>query len=110
MIFIVVKFPVRPDRSQDWLSLVTDFTAATRAEPGNLFFDWSRSVENPNQFVLIEAFIDRAAGEAHVNSDHFKTAMSSMPDAISDTPEIVNIEIPGDGWSKMAELQPRRVQ
>ncbi len=110
MIFIVVKFPVRPDRSEEWLSLVADFTTATRAEPGNIFFEWSRSVDNPNQFVLVEAFRDREAGEAHVNSDHFKTAMASMPDAISDTPEIVNVAAPGDGWTRMAELQPRRAQ
>ena len=108
VIFIVVKFPVRPDRSDKWLPLVADFTTATRAEPGNIFFEWSRSVDNSNQFVLVEAFRDRQAGEAHVNSDHFKTAMAWMPDAISDTPEIVNVKAPGDGWARMAELQPRR--
>jgi quinol monooxygenase YgiN len=107
MIFIVVKFPVRPDRSEEWLSLVADFTEATRAEPGNICFEWSRSVDNPNQFVLVEAFRDREAGEAHVNSDHFKSAMAVLPAAISDTPEIVNVEAAGDGWSKMAELQPQ---
>jgi quinol monooxygenase YgiN len=86
--------------------LVADFTTATRAEPGNIFFEWSRSVDNPNQFVLVEAFRDRRAGEAHVNSDQFKTAMAWMPDAISDTPQIVNVKAPGDGWARMAELQP----
>ena len=110
VIFIVVKFPVRPDRSEAWLSLVAGFTTATRAEPGNIFFEWSRSVDNPNEFVLVEAFRDREAGEAHVNSDHFKIAMASMPDAISDTPEIINVEAPGDGWSRMTELQPRMDQ
>jgi quinol monooxygenase YgiN len=110
VIFIVVKFPVRPDRSQEWLSLVEDFTAATRAEPGNIFFEWSRSVDDPDQFVLAEAFRDREAGEAHVSSDHFRTAMALMPDAISDTPQIVNVEAPGDGWTRMAELQPRTAQ
>ncbi len=107
VIFIVVKFPVRPDQSDEWLSIVENFTTATRAEPGNVFFEWSRSVDNPNHFVLVEAFRDREAGEAHVNSDHFKAAMARMPDAISETPEIVNVEIPGDGWASMAELQPR---
>ena len=48
-----------------------DFTQATRAEPGNIFFEWSRSVDNPDQFVLVEAFQDDAAA-AHVNSGHFK--------------------------------------
>jgi quinol monooxygenase YgiN len=107
VIFIVVKFPVRPDRSEEWLSLVEDFTNATRAEPGNIFFEWSRSVDDPNRFVLLEAFRDQEAGEAHVNSDHFKAAMASLPEAISATPEIVNVEVSGDGWGRMAELQPR---
>ena len=107
MIFIVVKFSIRPDVAEQWLSRVAPFTSATRAEPGNIFFEWSRSVERPNQFVLIEAFRDRAAGEAHVRSDHFKAAMAWMPEAIAATPEIIHVEAPGEGWSTMAELQPR---
>ncbi|MEU7991108.1 putative quinol monooxygenase [Streptosporangium canum] len=106
MIFIAVKFTVRPERSEEWLSLVDDFTRATRQEPGNVFFEWSRSVETPNQFVLLEAFALSAAGEAHVGSKHFKTAMAWMPEVIAETPEIINVEVPGDGWSQMAELTP----
>ncbi|MDP9864841.1 MULTISPECIES: putative quinol monooxygenase [Streptosporangium] len=106
MIFITVKFTVRPERSEEWLSLVDDFTRATRQEPGNVFFEWSRSVETPNQFVLLEAFASSAAGEAHVGSEHFKTAMAWMPEVIAETPEIINVEVPGEGWSRMAELSP----
>jgi quinol monooxygenase YgiN len=107
MIFIVVKFPVRPDRSEEWLALTADFTAATRAEPGNIMFEWSRSVEDPNEFVLIEGFQDGDAGAAHVGSAHFKEAMAVLPDAIAATPKIVNVEVLGDDWSVMAELKPR---
>ncbi|HEU0088832.1 MAG TPA: putative quinol monooxygenase [Pseudonocardiaceae bacterium] len=110
MIFIVVKFTVRPDRSEDWLALVEDFTQATRQEPGNLFFEWSRSVDTPNQFVLVEAFESGEAGEAHVSSDHFKAAMAWMPGVISAVPEIVNVEVPGAGWAHMAELVPAQEQ
>ena len=46
MICIVVKFKVKPDWSERWLGLVEDFTQATRKEPGNLWFDWSRSVDD----------------------------------------------------------------
>jgi quinol monooxygenase YgiN len=107
MIFIVVKWAVRPERSAEWLGLVADFTRDTRAEPGNLFFEWSRSVNDPNEFVLVEAFADGAAGVRHVGSDHFKAAMSWMPDVVAATPRIVNVEVPGDGWSRMAEVSPR---
>ncbi len=47
MIFITVKFKVRPEYTDGWLDLVDDFTQATRAEPGNLWFEWSRSVDDP---------------------------------------------------------------
>jgi quinol monooxygenase YgiN len=110
VIFIVVKFTIRPDRSEDWIALVENFTQATQREQGNIFFEWSRSIDTPNQFILVEAFESRQAGQVHVNSDHFKTAMAWMPDVISKIPEIVNVEVPGDGWGQMTELAPTRGQ
>lgn len=107
VIFIAVKFTIRPERSDEWLSLVEDYTTSVRQEPGNIFFEWSRSVDDPNQFVLLEAFEDGAA-EAHVNSDHFKTAIGWMPDVVATTPDIVSVQgVPGTGWGKMGEVSPR---
>lgn len=107
MIFIVVKFTIRPELSDQWLDKVSDFTRATRAEPGNIFFEWSTSVETPNQYVLVEAFRDGAAGD-HVNSEHFRTATGWMPDYVTSTPEIVSVQdVPQDGWGAMGEVQPR---
>lgn len=106
MIFIVVKFEVKPDRADEWLELTREFTEATRAEPGNISFDWSRSTDNPNQFILVESFQDDAA-EAHVNSEHFKKATSWMPDLITKTPSIINTTLEQNDWSEMAELKPR---
>ncbi|MEO7131473.1 MAG: putative quinol monooxygenase [Dermatophilaceae bacterium] len=104
MIFIVVKFTVKPEHRETWLEAVRPFTEATRAEPGNLWFDWSRSVENPDQFILVEAFRDGDAPAEHVGSDHFKTAMEVMPAMLAFTPEILNAQIPGSTWSEMGEL------
>ncbi|HEY3749422.1 MAG TPA: putative quinol monooxygenase [Pseudonocardiaceae bacterium] len=106
MIFIVVKFTARPERSAEWLDLVQEFTTAVRAEPGNIFFEWSTSAETPNEFVLLEAFADGEAGSVHVNSDHFKKAMAWMPSVIASKPRIINVETEGTGWSEMAELTP----
>jgi quinol monooxygenase YgiN len=107
MIFIVVRWPVRPEVADQWMSIVADFTAGTRSEAGNVFFDWSRSVDDPNEYVLVEGFRDDAAGAAHVQSEHFKKAIAGLPEFISANPKIINITIPGDGWSEMAELEPR---
>ncbi len=103
MIFIVVKFKTKPEWTDRWLELTRPFTEATRAELGNLWFDWSRSVDDPNEFILVEAFQNDAAG-AHVNSDHFKAAMQMMPQALVETPKIVSQTVDQDGWNEMGEL------
>jgi quinol monooxygenase YgiN len=104
MILIVVKQPIRPEYADDFPSLVEEFTAATRAEPGNVSFDWYRSVEDPNAYALVEAFADAEAGAAHVQSDHFNAAMARLPELLSGVPEIVHVEVP-EGWSRMAEIE-----
>ncbi|MET8249483.1 putative quinol monooxygenase [Streptomyces sp. NPDC005202] len=108
MIFIAVRFTVRLEFRDQWLDRVADFTAGTRAEPGNLFFEWSVDAADPNRFVLLEAFASPEAGVEHVNSDHFKTAMAWMPDVVAETPDIINVEMEGQGWSRMAEVAPRK--
>jgi quinol monooxygenase YgiN len=104
MIFITVKFEVRPEEADRWPETTGAFTAATRAEPGCLWFDWPRSVDNPNEYVLVEAFRDGAAGSAHVQSDHFKTAQREFPPYLVATPRIIHVEIPHDDWSELGEL------
>lgn len=107
MIFIVVKFPVRPELADQWLTLVDDFTTATRAEPGNLFFEWSRSVDDPLEYVLVEGFADGAA-EAHVSSPHFAAAIDTLSRAVSATPKIISLSgVAQDGWNEMGEISPR---
>jgi len=104
MIFITVKFKVRPEFVDGWLDRVDEFTKATRREPGNLWFEWSRSVDDPNEFVLVEAFKDDAA-EAHVKSEHFSAGLQAMRPAIVETPRIINFVTPGEDWSRMGELE-----
>jgi quinol monooxygenase YgiN len=104
VIFIVVKFKTKPEWTDRWLDLVGPFTAATRAEEGNLWFDWSRSVDDPAEFVLVEAFRDGDAGAAHVGSAHFKTAQVELPQALVSTPKIISHAIDATDWSEMGEI------
>lgn len=101
--FIVVRFQTKPEWTDRFMDLVADFTTATRAEPGNLWFAWSRSIDDPAEYVLVEAFTDEGAGP-HVNSDHFKRAVSEMPQALTRTPQIVSRQIDGSGWDTMGEM------
>jgi quinol monooxygenase YgiN len=105
MIFIVVKFDVARRYRESWMYITKEFTAATRAEPGNLWFEWSRSLEKPSEYVLVEAFQDQRASVAHVNSEHFRAGLAAMRPALTQTPQIIHTEILSDGWAAMGELQ-----
>jgi quinol monooxygenase YgiN len=104
MIFIAAKFRVRPEYADQWAELTSAFTGAVRAEPGCLWFDWSRSVDDPTEYVLIEAFRDDEAGAAHVHSEHFQQARSDLPPLLVETPRVVNMSIPQDDWSELGEM------
>ncbi|SDL60905.1 Quinol monooxygenase YgiN [Corynebacterium mycetoides] len=104
MILINVKFQPLPENVDNFRELVTDFTDATRAEDGCLFFDWYRSEENPAEYILVEGFEDDAA-EAHVTSAHFKRAQEYFPTILARTPQIINTLIEGKrDWDTMAEF------
>jgi quinol monooxygenase YgiN len=104
MIFIAAKFRVRPEDADRWIEIVDEFTRATRGEPGCLWFDWSRGIDDPTEYVLVEAFRDGAAGGAHVQSEHFRKAQQTLPPHLVETPRIVNMEIPQDDWSLLGEM------
>ena len=104
MIFITAKFRIQPEHADNWPDISRPFTEATRGEDGCLWFDWSRSLDDPNEFVLVEAFRDNDAGAAHVQSDHFKQAQQTLPAHLAATPKIINVTLPQDDWSLLGEM------
>jgi quinol monooxygenase YgiN len=105
VIFITARFRVLPEHADHWGDIAREFTEATRAEPGNLWFDWSRSLDDPAEYVLVEAFRDGDAGAAHVQSDHFKLATATLPAYLVETPRIISQTVDADGWSELGEMQ-----
>ncbi|MEV6597678.1 putative quinol monooxygenase [Actinoplanes sp. NPDC051346] len=104
MIFITAKFLVKPESAPRWPEITAAFTRATRAEPGCLWFDWYRGLDDPDEYVLVEAFRDDAAGAAHVNSAHFAQARRDLPPHLRSTPRIISQTVDQDDWSELGEL------
>jgi len=104
MIFIAAKHRVRPENAERWAEVVEEFTRAVRSEPGCLWFEWSRSLDDPNEFVLLEGFRDEKAGAAHVESEHFRRAMEALPTMLTEAPRIINATVPQDDWSVLKEM------
>ena len=107
MIYITVKKTLKPGTADAYLAASQPYTDATRAEPGNKFYEHYRSVDDPDTILTLEAFDDAAAGEAHVNSDHFQQFVehNDTKPLVAEVPDIIYVEIPDrDGWDKMAEF------
>ena len=104
MIFITAKFRIKPEHAEAWPEISRSFTEGSRSEEGCLWFQWSRSLDDPNEYVLVEAFRDGDAGGEHVRSEHFFAAQRELPQYLQETPRIVNFEVPGTDWSELGEL------
>jgi quinol monooxygenase YgiN len=108
VILIVVKFPVRPERAQEWQDVAAEYARAVDAEEGSLFFEWSRSIEEPDTWVCIEGFRDSGAGAAHVGTQAFTDFVARAPDFVSAQPQIIYVDAPDvSGWGPMGEIKPR---
>ena len=108
MILIVIKFPVRPDRIEEFRAKADEYAAAVGAEEGSLFFEWSRSVLEPDTFVCIEGFRDSDAGASHVATPHAEAAFDWMSELVAEQPQIIYVDAPDvSGFGPMGEVQPR---
>ena len=60
---IVARFRVccRPDRADEVAAAIAAVEAPSRALPGVVHFDVARSLTDPDAFVVVEVFDDRAA-------------------------------------------------
>jgi quinol monooxygenase YgiN len=103
MILINLKIQIRPDRREEWLDRITRYMKDVREEPGCKSFDVYESIDAPNQFSIIEGFASKEAGEAHVQTDHFKDFLVWFPTVIGSAPLILNTEVPGD-FAPMGEF------
>jgi len=102
VILIVLKIQIRPDRRDVWLERIAKYTAAVRDEPGNLSFDVYESIDAPNEFSIVEGFASKQAGDAHVQTEHFKDFLVWFPTVIGTAPQIINTQV--DGWNRMSEF------
>ena len=108
MILIVIKFPVRPDQVDEFRAHADEYARAVNAEEGSLFFEWSRSVEDPHTWICVEGFRDSAAGGAHVGTEAFRDFVGRAPDLVSAQPQIMYVDSPDlAGWGPMGEISPR---
>lgn len=106
MILIVLKVKIKPEKRDEWLAGIDQYTADVRSEPGNVSFDYYNKADDPNEFAIVETFADGDAGSAHVATQHATDFFKWMPKMITERPKINYQDVDGEAWSDMAEVTP----
>lgn len=81
MYVVVVSVHVKSEAIDEFIALTADNHLNTRKEPDNLRFDVLRRNDDPNRFVLYEAYQSEAGFTAHQQTAHYlrwKEAVAPM--------------------------------
>lgn len=83
MFVVCVTFEIKPEALGDFMSaMLKQAGISLELESGCHQFDVSRSVEAATGVFLYEVYSDRAAFDAHLSSQHFKSFDSMVQEMI----------------------------
>jgi quinol monooxygenase YgiN len=85
--YVAAYIEVMPSAASDGATLVRAFRDAGRQEPGNLRLEAAQRIGQPNQFVVLEAWQDEAALDAHAKAPaitEFHEKLKPIEDAPDD--------------------------
>lgn len=71
MIVNIVPLQITPEHINDFIDATVKNHDGSIKEPGVIRFDVIQDAENPDKFILYEAFIDAAAVDAHKQTAHY---------------------------------------
>lgn len=71
MYVVCVYVHVKPEHREAFIAASQENSRNTILEPGNLRFDVLQQADDPNRFVLYEAYVDEAGARSHKETAHY---------------------------------------
>lgn len=71
MIIIHAVSSVNPEKEQAYVEEIQSLVKASRAESGNIAYDFYKSVETEHAYIMVEVWKDQEAVAVHNSSEHF---------------------------------------
>jgi quinol monooxygenase YgiN len=72
MVTIIAYYSTTPGKGDEVAAVLAKHVERTRTEPGCLQFLVNRSLDDPEQFVLYEQYVDEDAFQEHRQTPHFR--------------------------------------
>jgi autoinducer 2-degrading protein len=80
MIVTCVHIHVKPEAIESFIKASVANHKESVKEPGNLRFDLIRQADDPNRFLLYEAYESEEAAAAHKNTKHYAAWRDTVAD------------------------------
>lgn len=96
MITFVAHVPVKPGSEEAFEAAMAEMAANVRVhEPGALFYEFSRSVEDPATYLVIEVYADEEAFKAHWRTDYIRPSVAKTRGLMAGPPQVKQYVSPG---------------
>jgi len=83
MHIVAVTIFIKPEHVNEFVAATLDNARNTRLEPGNLRFDVARAEDDPNRFLLYEAYRVKEDHAAHQQTPHYLRWKQAVTDWMS---------------------------
>ena len=80
MVLVIARFRPRADRLEEFVALLKEVQAASRADDGCLNYGYYSEVDDPLQYVAVEEWRDMEALEAHLRTPHVARLIAALPE------------------------------
>lgn len=89
MITFIAHCPVKPGCAEAFEAAMTEMVENVRKhEPGAVYYEFSRSVDEPDLFLVIEVYADEEAFKAHWRTDFIRPSIARTQPLMSGAPQV----------------------
>lgn len=90
MIKVIATLIAKSDKVEETKTALSSLVAPTMAEEGCILYELFQSDVDPTEFVTLEEWVDQAAIDGHMASEHIAAALAVAPEILAADPKIVS--------------------
>lgn len=85
---VVARMVANPGDVDEVRSILSGLVGPTRAEPGCIAYELLQNRHDPTDFTFVEEWEGDAALDAHLSSEHIRSARARLPGLLAAEPDI----------------------
>lgn len=92
MLIVTATIPVQADKRDEFLAAVGGLVEASNQEEGVLHYRLYEAADTPNEFMMVEHYVDEAAFGAHMQTPHLTGALQQLAGWLSGPPQLTRYD------------------